>query len=416
VFFWKIGGKQPETLVVNRVKEGAITHDGVPDEPFWDWQPLNRAVAGSPTADARFALVYDVTSRGSINGIWVAVEVKNAGSTPAEGEGVDVYADALHNFEVIFNADDFHFFYPRDGQGDPLQLQGQRGRQHYKTWEVAQTEDGYTMEIKLGADGMFFGNGATLVPEALLVYGFNVGVRQGEGGEHRLLWRGTTEVDDDTSGFGSILLSQFPPSEGDLLGENLVEWRFLEGVTTAELDPTATRASAWLTGAPSLETGPGLRKVDREAASEDSFALFAPDNPERSEEDYVEFQVAPRQGAAISLTRLDLSLWTNREDEFFSAELRWSDDDFATSQAIPLSIANPIQFPTRREGYPITADLSGIEPLQGLQEPVTLRLYLWGANGSIIGLGRRNMMPDLLLLGTTHELTGDAAFEAEDAL
>ncbi len=425
-FFWEIEPFEADTLPVYGVPSGSVILDGVPDETFWNWQPIERSVAGSPTVEARFAIVYepkdyspnqDPAGGSIIENFYVAVEVTNATNPVQEGEGVDIYFDGLHNFEVIYNSDDFHLLYPRDGSGNPDLLQGQLSLNAYKAWEMAPNADGYTMEFTFAASKAFFGNGISLLPQAFLVYGFDIGVRGGAGGQHRLMWHGTTANDEDCSGFGSILVSPYAPGEPLHNEESLVEWRFPLETLSTDLDLTATRASAWLVEPPVLTPGSQINVSGNPAASEESFSFSAPKDTDINLDKYLGFEVEPRSGSAMSLERLEFLMWTWQVEDSYRAELRWSDDGFATFNTIPLNETNPIQYSDRREGQPLIADLSGIPALQDRSKPVEFRLYLWDNQGWVMGIGRRHLPPqDIVLLGTMQETHGEATYEAEDAL
>lgn len=244
---------------------------------------------------------------------------------------------------------------------------------------------------------MLYGSGATIVPEPLLVYGFDIGVRQGPDSEHRLMWQGDTTNDENTSKFGSILISQFPVEAGDLVEQNIAEWSFVEGKAAADQNPVATRSSAWLTQTPELVLS-GLNKTGNRHYATDNFAFSGADSEALDPNKYVEITIAPEQGRKLSLTRLDWTFCSWSKGKVVNAELRWSKDDFATHQVIPLSAANPISLDPRRSPVPVHADLSSVDGLQNCEKPVTFRLHLWGNDGTV-GIGRRAHIPDLLLIG-----------------
>ncbi len=407
-FLWSIAPKDPATLVVNYLPKGsAVALDGVPDEDFWEWNPIEKTVAGSPDLSASFALVYDRNDQGMLANVWLAVKVEGAGAEVHEATGVDLYADLLHNGEIIFNSDDYYLFYPRSGEGRPELRQGQRSRLGYQNYKVVQTADGYTLEAQLAGAKMFFGNGANIRPQPLMVYGFDIGVRHGPDGEQRLMWYGDTGNDDDTSGFGSILISQFPVGTGDLVEQNLAEWSFATGAAASDQSLDAARASAGLAEKPSLTLGPGLQKNGNQHYANDNLAVTGADSPALDPDDYLGLELAPRQGASLSLNRLDWTFASWGKDKVVNAELRWSDDGFQTHHTVPLSKSNPIDLMPRRSPIPVHADLSGIPGLQDVSGPIELRLYLWDNDDNTVGLGRRDHIPDILLLGRMKETHGE---------
>jgi len=414
-FFLKVGEKLPGTVVVNRIEPGDFTRDGVPDESFWRWNEIEQAVEGSPNAQARFALVYEQGSGRPMADLHVAVEVTNVGNTVHEAEGIDLYMDLLHNREIIFNSDDYHLFYPRDGEGWPELLQGQRSRLGYDDYEITETADGFTMEATLDGRKMFFGSGSLQEPAPRMVFGFDIGVREGSAGDDRLMWRGTTANDDDTAAFGSILLSQLAPEHGDLVEQSLARWHFASGGAASDQDPVAGQFSPWLREAPELSVGPGTSKVTNQHYANDNFAVSGVGGSSLDENDYVGFTIHPKQGAKVSLSLLDFAL-CSWDEATLEAELRWSSDGFATHSTVPLSQSNPITLSPRRTDIPVHADLATEPGLQNVTGLIEFRLYYWGTDDRSIGIGRRDQLPDLLLIGRAEEAHGEAAFEAEEGL
>ena len=413
-FFWKIGEKLPGTVVVNRIEPGEFNEDGIPNESFWRWNDIENAVQGSPTAQARFALAYEQSSGRPFEDMRIAVEVTNANSMVHEEAGIDLYMDLLHNREIIFNSDDYHLFYPRDGVGWPELRQGQRSRLGYDDYVVVETANGYTLEGTLDGRKMFFGSGSLQEPAPLMVFGFDIGVRQGSNGEDRLMWRGSTLNDDDTSEFGSILISQVSPEFDDLVEETLAEWHFASGSAASDQNPDAEEYSYWLQEAPSLALGPGVTKHGNSHYADDNFALRDVTGGPFDADDYVSFTVKPKQGAQVSYSLLDFALaaW---EVTDLNVELRYSTDGFATFSTIPLSKANPITLDPKRTDIPVHADLRSIPGLQDQSEPVEFRFYFWGTS-TTVGIGRRDNIGDILLIGTTEETHGEASYEAENGL
>ena len=182
--------------------------DGKLEEPFWNLdQPIARKVAGSPTKKAVFGAFWvDPRGNGQGESVCVAVKVTDgpAGKTPKDA--VHLFLDGRHNREVIYNADDLHVVIPRTGRPDFV-------CSHTPWWfmqtAVAETDDGYVVEIKIGT-AYFQGKGIAVPFGKNAVYGFDLAVDEGDKEPSRQVWRGTEKNARDTSGFGSMVLTDVP--------------------------------------------------------------------------------------------------------------------------------------------------------------------------------------------------------------
>jgi hypothetical protein len=137
--------------------------------------------------------------------------VGQAADEPAKHPGLrfthvgNIYIDGRHNKEVIYNADDTHFFVPRDHKGG--WAKAIRGKVNWFTdARVQEIEGGYTVEISLSSN-YFTGEGNWLPFGVKGVYGFDVAVDEEVG---RQAWRGNEKLDEDTSVFGTILIVDEP--------------------------------------------------------------------------------------------------------------------------------------------------------------------------------------------------------------
>ena len=214
VLAWSIGPASPQALLLKalRLERGAklsdlVKVDGKLEEPFWNLdQPIARKVAGSPAKKAGFGAFWVDRGKGQGEAVYVAVKVTDgpAGKTPKDA--VHLFLDGRHNREVIYNADDLHVAIPRKGRPDFV-------RSHTPWWfmetAVAETGDGYVVEIKIGS-AYFQGKGIAVPLGRNAVYGFDVAVDEGDKEVARQVWRGTEKNDEDTSGFGSIVLTDVP--------------------------------------------------------------------------------------------------------------------------------------------------------------------------------------------------------------
>ena len=206
---WTIGPASPEALLVRKTAE-PITIDGKLDESFWSpAEKVARKVQGSPTATATLSIVWTDKSSISKSGcLYVAVKVLDgpAGKTPKDA--VEVFLDALHNREVIYNADDMHFIVGRDGKSRSL-----KGKPNWflKT-AAAEIEGGYVIEMAIPTN-YWHGEGSWVDFGAKAVYGFDIAVDEGDKQLAQQVWRGTEKNADDTSGFGSIVLTAEPAGQ-----------------------------------------------------------------------------------------------------------------------------------------------------------------------------------------------------------
>lgn len=212
-FSWSVNSSTPEALLVKKInlegkKRDPIKVDGKPDESCWDLSaPIAKKVQGSPTKKASFGAVWAGRNKGAGEGLWLAVKVLDgpAGKTPKDA--VHLFLDGRHNREVIYNADDMHVVIRRsNGKAEFLRT---RTPWWFLQSAVAETGDGYIVEIKIG-NAFFQGKGIEVPFTAKAVYGFDVAVDEGSQELGQQVWRGTNRNAEDTSGFGSILLTDEP--------------------------------------------------------------------------------------------------------------------------------------------------------------------------------------------------------------
>jgi hypothetical protein len=211
---WSIGAASPQALLLKALRleggaklSGLVKVDGKLEEPFWNLdQPIARKVAGSPAKKAGFGAFWVDRGKGLGEVVCVAVKVTDgpAGKTPKDA--VHLFLDGRHNREVIYNADDLHVVIPRKGKPDFV-------RSHTPWWfmetAVAETGDGYVVEIKIGS-AYFQGKGIATAFGRNAVYGFDIAVDEGDKEVARQVWRGSEKNDEDTSGFGSLVLTDVP--------------------------------------------------------------------------------------------------------------------------------------------------------------------------------------------------------------
>ncbi len=220
-FAWTIGPASPAALLVKRIDvtgkpdDKTVVIDGKLDEPFWKLdQAIEKKVKGTPTKRASFGLVWTHQPRGDQKLIGrqlvLAVKVLDGPKGKTPKDGIHIFLDGNHNRSVIYSGDDTHFFVPRNHQGG--WAQSLRGKVNWFTdARVQEIAGGYTMEISLGGGEYFSGEGNWLPFGAKGVYGFDIGVDEGDGtGVSQQVWRGDANDAEDTSHFGTIVLTAQP--------------------------------------------------------------------------------------------------------------------------------------------------------------------------------------------------------------
>ena len=259
-FTWKIGPAAPDTLPVKYVvTEGTdITHlpdihadkdikkfmipagsvikiDGKLSEPFWKLdQPIEKKVKGTPTKKAAFSCVWTAVSDGNGDPKQILPGKVYVGETPGRAwkltgrdlvlaikvldgpkgktpkDGVHIFIDGNHDRTRIYSSDDSHFFVPRNHKGGSAQPL--RGKVNwFSEARVQEIEGGYTMEIRLGGNNYFGGEGNWIPFGVKGVYGFDLAVDEGDDKEvSQQVWRGDANDAEDTSHFGTIVLTGRP--------------------------------------------------------------------------------------------------------------------------------------------------------------------------------------------------------------
>lgn len=214
-FTWSIGPASPEALSVKLATPPAgenapepIGLDGNLVESLWNLdQPIAKRVAGAPSKKASFGAFWVDDGKGRGESIFVAVRVVDGPGGRTPKDAVHLFLDGRHNREAIYNADDMHVIIPRAGKPEFV-------RSHTPSWftkiAVAETGDGFTAEIRLGAAN-FQGKGIAVPFGARAVYGFDLAVDEGDKEVSQQVWRGTDRNAEDTRGFGSIVISERNP-------------------------------------------------------------------------------------------------------------------------------------------------------------------------------------------------------------
>ncbi len=205
-FTWSVDPASEGTYAVKPTgpARGKVEIDGKLQEPFWKLtEPIAKAVRGRPQKKASFGAFWDERA------LYVAVCVRDGATGQTPEDRVEVFIDGAHNRQMMYNADDTHFVVGRDGKaefirtGDPW---------WFARTAASETSDGYIVEMRVGR-AYFQGQGAHVLFGANAVYGFDLAVTEGDGELSGQVWRGTADNDDDTSGFGSIVLVEQAPAD-----------------------------------------------------------------------------------------------------------------------------------------------------------------------------------------------------------
>jgi len=133
------------------------------------------------------------------------IEPPQAGSTIPR-ESVHVYLDMMHNREIIYNTDDLHFMVEleKDKEGRAEVVQGYK-RCNYL---LDMHDDGSATIAFVFTGKMFAGRGVHTQLGPKITYGFNIAIGSAQDAAQRIYWAGDAAVDADTSGFGSILITE----------------------------------------------------------------------------------------------------------------------------------------------------------------------------------------------------------------
>ena len=249
-FKWMIGPARPDSLLVkfairkderkaigidiSKVQDDKrIKIDGILDEPFWILdQAIQKRVAGTPEKKAFFSAVWlaDCHSYGPRPGWYEIAESKGRkcylegtelllaikvldgpkGKTPKDG--IHLFLDGRHDGKFIYGADDLHFFIPRGWKKNGEWMTMVRGIKPpwFTKAAVSEIEGGYTVEISLGRQNLT-GNGQWLSFGPGSVYGLDVAIDEGDAESvSQQVWRGDANNAEDTSHFGTIVLTGQP--------------------------------------------------------------------------------------------------------------------------------------------------------------------------------------------------------------
>ena len=233
--FFHVVQRDPHAANWEQIPKDVSPIDGTLNEPFWDLsQSIEKKVNGMPTKKAVFSAVWTGNCNGYSNKpiptnltlgrtpgrVWtlsgdqlvLGVKVLDGPKGKTLRDGVHIFIDGNHNRSAIYAGDDTHFFISRFQKAHQYGL-SIRGKVNWFLFPVVrEIEGGYTMEITLWGNDYFSGEGNWLPFGYRGVYGLDVAVDEGDDDAHvsQQVWRGDANDAEDTSHFGTIVLTGQP--------------------------------------------------------------------------------------------------------------------------------------------------------------------------------------------------------------
>lgn len=189
----------PRTQLVSRALLPINLETETDLTPWPAWRSLDKAVSGTPTHTASFSALWDNFD------LFIAVRVADAtphaaGLSLAQADRVEIFLDAFHNREVVYNEDDRHITVTRDARF--LEPSSRTAGMRHSVYADA---TGYTVIVAIPWSNL------TVQNYIGLGLGFDVAVHdQRTGGEtpaHRVWWGGN-ENPNTTVNFGNLLLDE----------------------------------------------------------------------------------------------------------------------------------------------------------------------------------------------------------------
>lgn len=192
------GGTNPGTITVNRTT-AAITVNGNLNETAWNLaNQITKSVTGTPNNTVSFGVLWDATN------LYLGVRVLDAAlhadsPDPWENDAVEIYIDANNNKLTNYDGLDNQFI-KQYNSSNLFTKVSVTGVQH--AW--AAIAGGYSVELSIPWSQL------GLTPSAGLAIGFDVGYDDDDNGGTRdgqAVWNGTINNYQNTSGFGTLVLS-----------------------------------------------------------------------------------------------------------------------------------------------------------------------------------------------------------------
>lgn len=179
---------------------GALTTDGQLNEPYWALRSrVTKNITGTSNNSVRFAVL------GDTQNLYVGIEVldadlRNDSALSYQDDSVEVYIDADNNQSTTYDAYDHQLTLGwHDSQ---ISMIGTLPNVQYAQHDIS---GGYTVEMAIPWASL------NITPARDITLGFDVGINDDDGNnggnrESQLMWNGTGNNWQDTSGFGHLLV------------------------------------------------------------------------------------------------------------------------------------------------------------------------------------------------------------------
>lgn len=196
------------------------------------------------------------------------------------------------------------------------------------------------------------------------------------------------------AGFAGEDSLRFAMSDGTTVGEpvdvvidvasagNLLEWEFASPPSNnIPQNLTCTGHATGILPA-TVTAGPKASfRTDLAVFQRDAFCLYGGALGGLDPELYVEWQVSPEPLHRFDLSGVSFGLWNMDSAKPLRAALRWSDDGFATWQAVPVAGRESVSYAgfgyDVTAGMPFAASLADVQALRHCTNAVAFRLYFW---------------------------------------
>ncbi len=201
----RVGPPSQGSILVSKTTED-WSLDGEFSESFWDFSEEITTADGKPIAT--FAVHWYETDDPNVppknrRFLLLGVKVAPADEVSVPNEWIHLYLDTMHNRELIYNEDDLHYAWSAGKSF--YRPQGYKASGHFKFKPKVTEDGGWQMELGIRYKA-FAGGGVHTQFGPDVSYGFDLAIGDRENAEQRAYWQGDPANDEDTSGFGSILL------------------------------------------------------------------------------------------------------------------------------------------------------------------------------------------------------------------
>lgn len=189
-----------QNVTVALEPSGALTTDGQLSEPYWALRSrVVKSITGSPNNSVRYGVL------GDTQNLYVGIEVldaelRNDSVQSYQDDSVEVYIDADNNQGTAYDAYDHQLTLGwHDSQ---ISMIGTLPNVEYAQHDIS---GGYTVELAIPWASL------NITPARDITLGFDIGINDDDGNnggnrDSQLMWNGTGNNWQDTSGFGHLLV------------------------------------------------------------------------------------------------------------------------------------------------------------------------------------------------------------------